>query len=545
MNVKKKIIMGWLGGVGFQPSDISSLQFWMDWNYSSNMTRSSDFNQNLDSIIDRKAGYSAAAVSVTGSRTGSYNGQACYFNGVLGTQSAPYYRIASSQANFKYLHNGTGMTMYVIFKIIDANPNAQYTILGNVDLASSGVGIQIEFDDRAASSRSNGLTIQIAKGTAGTNLYFNNALNDVVVPQVYNILEITENGSNIVVNIWNETTETWTQIWTAAKTGTPSAANSTQDMYLGARSGGTIWYKGYQKQAVFFNAVLSGTDQTNVRNWAIAEVDRRTTSNMNIYLLSGQSNADGRADNADIDPDLDQGPIGSYMWNAATTPSSEQRWQNLELGVNNTSENLGTDHGPQMRFSKGINSIQSMGLIQFALGSSPLKQVAGGVEDWNIASANERYVKWKDSVLTPSLYDLIHRFGITPVIRGLIWMQGESDATLAIAGGSVYQANLENLLEAILDHLSVTLGYDTSKCRVTVLRIQNQYALYDPTNLAAVRLAQDNYDISGYIPVKAKSQRTVSTDTYDLQGDLLHYDAVGIEEMADELVSYYTPFVNE
>lgn len=526
------------------PLTLDSLQFWLDGNYESNMTQSGPLDQNLDAIVDRKAGYSAAAVAVSGGREGSYNGQAIYFNGVLGTHAAPYYRINTSVANFKYLHNGTGSTQYYIFKIIDANPNAQYTIAGNVDLASSGVGFQIEFDDRSGSSRSNGLTIQFAKGTAGTNLYFNNTLNDVVVPQVYNILEITENGSNIVVNIWNETGGVWTQIWTAAKTGTPSAANSTQDLYFGARSGGTIPFKGYQKQILYFNAVLSGDDQTNMRNWCISEVAQATYSNINIYLVSGQSNANGRALNTEISADLDNGPIGSWIWNAPTSPSSAQEWEDLELGVNNHGENLGTNHGIQMRFSKEINALSPMGLIQFALGGSPLKAVVGGTSDWNIATANEQYEKWKTSVLIHCLYDLLHRFGKIPIFRGLIWMQGESDATGAIAGGSVYQANLEDLLEGIIDYITVTLGYDTTKLRVTVLRIRDQYSAYDPTNLAAVRLAQDNYDISTYIPAKAKSQRTVDTDTYDLEDDL-HYSAAGIEQMADELVAYYGQYVNE
>ncbi|GGO88995.1 hypothetical protein GCM10011348_45710 [Marinobacterium nitratireducens] len=74
---------------------------------------------------------------------------------------------AATASDWKFMHDGTEFAAYIVWKTTSANPNAVYVILDTGGVASGGVGVSLEFDDRSGSSFADQLRVNVSKASAG------------------------------------------------------------------------------------------------------------------------------------------------------------------------------------------------------------------------------------------------------------------------------------------------------------------------------------------------------------------------------------------
>ena len=227
----------------------------------------------------------------------------------------------------------------------------------------------------------------------------------------------------------------------------------------------------------------------------------------------GQSNAEGRAQITDL----------TTAEQARTTPANvyiSQRtnadYEPLEMGLNHTSQDVETQFGPEMQISWNAEDNGHALYIQ--------KYAITGTRLYNVNAAN-----WSlDDSITDGLFhnamknlwqmeaDMLNA-GIGPRLRGMVWMQGESDAVDATHGaayGDAFPGWLAKFREQVAD----------SECRIAIGRIRNQWASYDPQGIIDVRAAQD--------AVADDITTVIDTDSFPLF-DTLHYDADGQKSLGD------------
>jgi hypothetical protein len=286
----------------------------------------------------------------------------------------------------------------------------------------------------------------------------------------------------------------------------------------------------------------------------------------NVYILSGQSNMTGKAPSTGLSATY-LGAQNAYIYSTYgsgtnTRNASTQSWQRLELDKTNNNEgingvaDLGL-FGPEMSFGKAMSDVKPnrIFIIKVAYSSSTLLG-QGSVNDWMIGGPGTNYANLVQNSVINGLNEIVSDFGLTPVIRGFIWMQGEAERDGA--SGYATAISLENgwtlqftrLLQYLVDDI-VEAGYSTKSMRVCVGRIHNHFSpLPSPTMLTAVRRAQ-SVDLQNFItnnPGYAQYVRAmifVDTDSFGVQADNTHYNQSGELALGQAYADYFLPYINE
>jgi hypothetical protein len=239
-----------------------------------------------------------------------------------------------------------------------------------------------------------------------------------------------------------------------------------------------------------------------------------TVSRLRVFLIGGQSNADGRATTGDLPttPVDFQSPQADIPYHYRTAGMGAPTTTTLRPGTSNTG-----GFGPEITFGHhlalrlGADATQRVALIKYAVGGTSLATdwFPGG--DATTAGDGPRYVTFQQTV-TSGLAALQAAFpGATLSLEGMIWMQGESDT------GSAATAYADHLT-AFLADLRATYG---ANLPFVVGRLSSGQTAVPAVSLAAVRSAQ--------VQVAAADPWTgwVDTDDCPLLGDALHFNAAG------------------
>jgi hypothetical protein len=229
------------------------------------------------------------------------------------------------------------------------------------------------------------------------------------------------------------------------------------------------------------------------------------TAATRVYLLGGQSNAEGCGEVADL-----TAPYNVPQTNVNFTYQKFQpfKWAPLQGGYGN---NQDTQFGPEVGFGYAIKAAfptDDIYLVKVAVNGSDL------AVSWKPDGTGVNYNTFKKTV-NAALTDLRGK-GLDPVISGMLWMQGESDAGIVadassqIVPGSAaaYQTNLINLIT------TVRSDFATPNMPFVMGRILTYYG--SPTDNALVRASQMN------IPDERLLSNTAWVNTDDLPGALDH-----------------------
>lgn len=475
----------------------------------------------------------------------SWNGEGIRFN----TQGALLWGTTSSHNTF---HQDTPWTIYVVWY--------QYSVgnthLGPIYLSNSGAststGISLFLDNRIASSNTMALLVLVTKGVAG-QVPINVTTNDNVVDaNAWNWCKLKFDGTNFTIDV-NGATEGSSTPAIAFATGNATNALMVGNLNsIGSNTGASMVLKHIYMEDSF----VTGATETLLDSWAVAmaasEVPLETAD---VYLMAGQSNMAGRGVNSEIAAPL-TGRVGAKIYvpkptvptqtNATGDITSESYWEELELSRNQTFENVGTQHGMEMRFGFDMNKYtKNVWLLKMGVGGTPLVSTVT-YNDWN-AGHNELYDKFRLLALN-GLQEMEFIFRKTPVIRGFIWMQGETDAIITGAGAA-YKSNFYTFFNTLVDAI-ITGGYNINKLRLYIHRITNDGAPgYDMTEFNAIYAAQEDIGDDYLTDNPSYSSKVLgstwrTTDGIDME-DAQHYSAAGQDTLGQALFAYFKNYVNE
>ncbi|BCX50297.1 hypothetical protein HAHE_42050 [Haloferula helveola] len=232
---------------------------------------------------------------------------------------------------------------------------------------------------------------------------------------------------------------------------------------------------------------------------------------VNVFLLGGQSNADGRADPASLPAGLQtpQSDVDFYY----KVDGGGSALTTLQPGLSETSQ-----FGPEVTLGRRLADLFGNGpetrtaLVKYANGGTNLEvQWAGGGDNTTTGDGPE-YVTFQQTV-TDGLAALAAAYpGASIEICGMVWLQGESD----INGGfhNNYETNLTNFIADV----RATYGSDLP---FVIIRLSDGQSSLDAGRLATVQAAMDA--VAAADPLTS----VVNTDSFGVKGDNLHFDAAG------------------
>ena len=253
-----------------------------------------------------------------------------------------------------------------------------------------------------------------------------------------------------------------------------------------------------------------------------------------ILFLFGQSNMDGKGKLSDV-PGLDVTFNGEVkIWNKPLTrnPSSisvnhtdDGVWKNYAIGDMITSPSGTNPFGPELQVARLWRD-----KYYARLKNKPLYIVKCAIGGASLHENNNVDQSWHDGL--NSIRDLAVNYFSIPAIRqlqlqnlkpkciGLVWGQGESDATPSES--TAYQTNLTNLIT----DLTTQIGFPDAKIIVMGLSA----ACDDSTHWIAVKQAQADYVLSN-----ANSTLITTDGKFEALGDLTIQIASPIARYLDNI----------
>ncbi len=256
---------------------------------------------------------------------------------------------------------------------------------------------------------------------------------------------------------------------------------------------------------------------------------------VDVYLLSGQSNMQGIGLVANLPEDWQQSVKGAYFWNG-------QSFETLDPKQTKISTRAG-EFGPEIglaRALKAADSCREIYLIKFYRSGQPLDPGWNGYQ-WMGDPAGAGRANFypgldpEDANQGRHYLDMMKMYhealshlkseGKTPVIRGMAWMQGEQDSKHAVSAGR-YAHNLSRLRMRIQEDLGAE----------PFPLVFGQVLPFTPamerfTHRVEIREQMRRLDERVGCLESEPGIRMVSTDGLGLKPDTVHYDASGLKEL--------------
>ena len=280
---------------------------------------------------------------------------------------------------------------------------------------------------------------------------------------------------------------------------------------------------------------------------------------IDVWLIAGQSNAIGQADNSNYPTDEAYASYKELLTNKADDVwfygNKNDSFVPAGFGQGHTTSSSGPEIGLTTALSgKGKTSA----IIKLAYGNTSLYNNTTSNESinygtWTPPSYIEAHSVDTLGNRTGDLYlsfmkkvadglSLLKASGYTPVIRGIYYMQGEAD-TFGSASSSAYNELLTTLISDMRADISEITGNDCSAVPFVYGRIYRNpdVAHSSPTNLAAVQSAQDAVAAKGIENVFMLDMRSDLLDpvsgaqTLPTQQDGWHFDSL-TQQMIGEAV---------
>lgn len=278
-------------GGAFIPSQLSGLQLWVRSDAESDVsyeTGTSPDIRRVDSITNRGAlgGTLAQGTSANKPVNASFpEGRAAFFDGSND-------RLVSSLAatNFKFLHDGTGATVFTVYRTPDISSAAQALVATETVLASDiGVVLRTRTDG--------GMRLSISDGTSLDN--FNTAAG------------VAQSNATHVTCLRHSATETdvidirldGTQVANATSypTITPSSADPSNTLVVGSRSDNGDPFSGYLPEVIIYDRYLTDAECAQVEaylaRWtmAVTYAELQTAAVADLYELDAFLHSTGSA----------------------------------------------------------------------------------------------------------------------------------------------------------------------------------------------------------------------------------------------------------
>ena len=268
---------------------------------------------------------------------------------------------------------------------------------------------------------------------------------------------------------------------------------------------------------------------------------------INVYYLGGQSNMEGYGYNTELPDSLDKtfNDVWIFHGNPADdgdTKGGRGIWKALKPGhgakfqSNGQQNQLSKRFGIELSFAqyfKSMHTGEKIALIKYAKGGSAIDSLAGtefGCWEPKFRGENgiNQYDHFLKTVKSAMAVNDINNDGTKDVLipRGIIWMQGESDADHTEAVAKEYYKNVKGILELIRaaflnDDIPVVLGKISDSWKD-----EEDGKVWDYGDL--VQYAQEKYARTD------KNAAIVRTTRYYNYSDKWHYDSEGFIDLGKQ-----------
>ena len=239
-------------------SPVAGYHLWLDAANAGSFTYSS--GSVVSQWTDRSANaftFTTAGTTNQPSRTGTQNGKPTV---VFDGNTADYLKSTTTPATWKYLHDGSGSTMFIVIK------STEPTTYSSANWIMSTMVGDIGFNVKLPTGSSSQLGIEISDGVANT--YLENIQN---IPNtghnVYTFKLDPNNSTNnsklpMYINGGSVLNPTFVYNWTGASTGNPDST-----LYLGTGYDGALVaypqyaFSGEIAEIITYKSVLSDSDR--------------------------------------------------------------------------------------------------------------------------------------------------------------------------------------------------------------------------------------------------------------------------------------------
>ena len=193
-----------------------------------------------------------------------------------------------------------------------------------------------------------------------------------------------------------------------------------------------------------------------------------------VFLLAGQSNMEGTGRSAKLTPPLSEPQKDVRYWNDGWVPLKPGFGHNFNYGDVDPKQ-----FGPEVSFGRAMAD---------ALPDDDIYIIKHGVNGANLAVQyaapdSQNYIDFRDKVKA-ALANL-DEANIDYEISGMLWMQGESDASPSIDFANAYETNLTNLIATVRE------DFDSPEMPFVLGRILTHFDTRPSGGNAIVRAAQE------------------------------------------------------
>lgn len=178
------------------------------------------------------------------------------------------YLAASTAANWKFLHDSTGSSLFIVLKAgTSADPNAAYAALGTHGGTTTDVGINVLYDDRSSLSR-NDRILSLVNNGSGSFFVLNVSSDDAFDANTYGVVSVVSDPANATLADRSSIyVNGGTAITNNSSSGSASTSNPSYALHVGSQGNGNSKLSGGIAELVICDAVLSSTDREKVEGY--------------------------------------------------------------------------------------------------------------------------------------------------------------------------------------------------------------------------------------------------------------------------------------
>lgn len=287
---------------------------------------------------------------------------------------------------------------------------------------------------------------------------------------------------------------------------------------------------------IAFSLSVSGATTVDLNAIRIAPAAPLAAEEVDVYFLGGQSNMVGYGTLSQLTGEQKTPPPDVAYWTGSTF---------VPLVPGSTVTSTPGNFGPEISFASEISKLgRKTCIVKYADGGRPLDS-GWSAATWlgdppgpdritfypgTSAADPNRGTLYKNGMLPhfQAALEAIRAAGNTPVIRGLAWMQGESDARNGISA-SRYASNLKLLRDRLASDLGLAAATDLPLVFGRVLPKDPPVAQFTHRN--EVRAEMELADQDSGSPKAIPACRMISTDDMPLLSDNIHYTSAGLLQL--------------
>jgi len=261
-------------------------------------------------------------------------------------------------------------------------------------------------------------------------------------------------------------------------------------------------------------------DSSGRETWATLKVSIVGSQGIKTYILAGQSNAGGfglgygTVPFGTLIPNEDLDAVGRSDLKVAQ-PSANifsrwfATWRDLEPGFG--AGGNGIRFGPELTFNSQLQSVidEPVRIIKYTAGGTTM------FSDWQPNAGNNTYSDFLETINDAKV--AASGLGITLDIKGLLLVQGESDA-FGQQEPPAYQGKLQSFISGLRTDLNLP------DLKVHIAEIPDSYRLASREQIWAAQAAVAASDSNAYL-VRSKSLELFTDDGYGT--DQIHWSTQG------------------